>query len=37
MALLTEALLAAGLDEATIAAVMGGNALRLLREALPAA
>jgi len=37
MAVLTEALLAAGLDEATIAAVMGGNAVRVLREALPPA
>jgi microsomal dipeptidase-like Zn-dependent dipeptidase len=35
MALLTEALLGSGLDEATIAAVMGGNAVRLLRDALP--
>jgi membrane dipeptidase len=32
---LTAALLAEGLDEATIAAVMGGSALRYLREALP--
>lgn len=37
MALLTEALLAEGLDEAGIAAVMGGSAIRLLREALPPA
>jgi microsomal dipeptidase-like Zn-dependent dipeptidase len=35
MALLTEALLAEGLSEADIAAVMGNNALRVLREALP--
>jgi microsomal dipeptidase-like Zn-dependent dipeptidase len=35
MALLTAALLAEGLDEATIAAVMGGSALRLLQTALP--
>ncbi|MEO5939885.1 MAG: membrane dipeptidase, partial [Candidatus Limnocylindrales bacterium] len=34
--LLTAALLAEGLDEAAIAAVMGGSAIRLLREALPA-
>jgi microsomal dipeptidase-like Zn-dependent dipeptidase len=33
---LTAALLAEGLDEATIAAVMGGSAVRLLGEALPA-
>jgi microsomal dipeptidase-like Zn-dependent dipeptidase len=37
MALLTAALLAHGLDEAEIAAVMGGAAVRLLREALPPA
>jgi membrane dipeptidase len=37
MALLTAALLAHGLDEATIAAVMGGSAIRLLRAALPPA
>jgi microsomal dipeptidase-like Zn-dependent dipeptidase len=35
MVLLTAALLAHGLDEATIAAVMGGTAIRLLRETLP--
>jgi microsomal dipeptidase-like Zn-dependent dipeptidase len=35
MALLTSALLAHGLDEAAIAAVMGGSAIRLLRGALP--
>jgi microsomal dipeptidase-like Zn-dependent dipeptidase len=35
MSLLTAALLVEGLDEATIAAVMGGSAIRLLREALP--
>jgi membrane dipeptidase len=35
MALLTAALLARGLDEATIGAVMGGSAIRLLRDALP--
>jgi membrane dipeptidase len=35
MGLLTAALLDAGLDERTIAAVMGGSAVRLLREALP--
>ena len=35
MAVLTAALLAQGLDEAAIAAVMGGTAIRLLREALP--
>jgi microsomal dipeptidase-like Zn-dependent dipeptidase len=35
MAVLTAALLAAGLDEATIAAVMGGTAIRVLGEALP--
>jgi membrane dipeptidase len=35
MAVLTSALLAHGLDEAAIAAVMGGSAIRLLREALP--
>jgi microsomal dipeptidase-like Zn-dependent dipeptidase len=33
--LLTAALLADGLDEATIAAVMGGSAVRFLRAALP--
>lgn len=36
LVLLTEALLAEGLDEATIRAVMGGNALRLLADTLPA-
>lgn len=35
MSVLTAALLAAGLDEATIAAVMGRSAFRLLRETLP--
>jgi microsomal dipeptidase-like Zn-dependent dipeptidase len=35
MALLTAALLAQGLDEATIAKVMGGSAIRLFRTALP--
>jgi microsomal dipeptidase-like Zn-dependent dipeptidase len=35
MAFLTDALLTAGLDEATIAGVMGGNVRRLLAEALP--
>ena len=34
---LTDALLDAGLDEATIRAVMGENVLRLLAERLPAA
>ena len=34
MAVLTAALLDAGLDEATIAAVMGGTAIRLLRASL---
>ncbi len=33
--LVTEALLEAGLDEATVAAVMGANAVRLLRATLP--
>ena len=37
MALLTAALLAEGLDEATIAAVMGGTAIELLLGALPPA
>ena len=37
LARLTAALLGHGLDEATIAAVMGGSALRLLRGALPSA
>jgi hypothetical protein len=37
MGILTSALLARGLDEATIAGVMGGSALRLLRSALPPA
>jgi membrane dipeptidase len=36
LSMLTAALLAEGLDEATIAAVMGGTAIRVLREALPA-
>ena len=35
MALLTAALLAHGLDEAAIASVMGGSAVRLLRATLP--
>jgi microsomal dipeptidase-like Zn-dependent dipeptidase len=35
MAVLTAALLAEGLDEAEVASVMGGSAMRLLREALP--
>jgi microsomal dipeptidase-like Zn-dependent dipeptidase len=35
MALLTSALLAEGLGVATIAGVMGGSAIRLLRETLP--
>jgi microsomal dipeptidase-like Zn-dependent dipeptidase len=35
MALITEALLAEGLDEASIAKVMGGNAVRVLRAGLP--
>ena len=35
MARLTAALLAEGLDEATIAATMGATAIRLLRETLP--
>jgi len=34
--LLTEALLAEGLSDADIGAVMGGNAVRLLTAALPA-
>jgi microsomal dipeptidase-like Zn-dependent dipeptidase len=37
MSVLTAALLAEGLDEATIAAVMGGSAIRLLGETLPQA
>jgi microsomal dipeptidase-like Zn-dependent dipeptidase len=37
MAVLTATLLAEGLDEATIAAVMGGTAVRFLRETLPLA
>jgi len=37
MSVLTAALLAEGMDEATIAAVMGGSAMRLLRETLPQA
>jgi microsomal dipeptidase-like Zn-dependent dipeptidase len=36
MPLVTEALLAEGLSDADIAAVMGGNALRVLRAGLPA-
>lgn len=36
LGLLTQALLAEGLDEATIAAVMGGSAIELLRRCLPA-
>lgn len=35
MPLLTEALLAEGLSDADIGAVMGGNAVRLLRDGLP--
>jgi microsomal dipeptidase-like Zn-dependent dipeptidase len=35
MVLLTEALLAEGLDEPAIHNVLGGNAIRVLREALP--
>jgi microsomal dipeptidase-like Zn-dependent dipeptidase len=35
MAQLTDALLEAGLSEAAIGAVMGGNAMRLLSETLP--
>ena len=35
MGLLTAALMDAGLDEPTVAAVMGGSAIRLLRGALP--
>ncbi len=35
MVQLTDALLTAGLDEATVAGVMGGNVRRLLAEALP--
>ena len=35
LALLTAALMDAGLDETTITAVMGGSAIRLLREILP--
>ena len=35
LALLTEALQGEGLDDATIAAVMGGSAVRFLRETLP--
>ena len=35
--LLTDALLDAGLDEATIRSVMGENVLRVLATALPAA
>ena len=36
MALITEALLDEGLDEPSIAKVMGGNAIRVFRSALPA-
>jgi len=36
LGLLTQALLTEGLDEATIAAVMGGSAIELLRRCLPA-
>ena len=36
MPLLTEALLAEGLSDTDVAAVMGGNAIRLLRATLPA-
>jgi membrane dipeptidase len=36
MPLLTDALIADGLSDADIAAVMGGNAIRLLRASLPA-
>lgn len=36
LALLTGALLAKGLDDTTIAAVMGGSAVRFLRSSLPA-
>jgi microsomal dipeptidase-like Zn-dependent dipeptidase len=35
LSMLTAALLAEGLDEATIGAVMGGTAIRFLRETLP--
>ncbi len=35
MPLVTEALLAKGLDPAAIGAVMGGNVFRLLAETLP--
>jgi membrane dipeptidase len=35
LALVTEALLALGLDEPAIGAVMGGNAMRVLADALP--
>lgn len=35
MAVVTEALLAAGLEEPAIGAVMGGNAMRVLADALP--
>jgi microsomal dipeptidase-like Zn-dependent dipeptidase len=37
MALITEALLDEGLDEASIEKVMGGNAIRVLRAGLPTA
>jgi microsomal dipeptidase-like Zn-dependent dipeptidase len=36
MPLLTEALLAEGLSDTDIAAVMGGNAVRILAATLPA-
>lgn len=36
MALLTEALLTEGLSDTDIAAVMGGNAIRIFTAALPA-
>ena len=35
MVLITDALLAEGLDEAAVGKVMGGNAVRVLRSALP--
>jgi microsomal dipeptidase-like Zn-dependent dipeptidase len=35
MALITDALLAEGFDEERVSQVLGGNAIRLLREALP--
>jgi microsomal dipeptidase-like Zn-dependent dipeptidase len=37
MALVTDALLAQGLDEETIGKVLGGNAIRVLRATLPPA